>query len=1807
MDGGATLGRGHVFPVQNYKKGARIWHRHPQLVWIGGVLEEDISFQTRRVRIRLEDDTTDEYDITSLEQLPFLRNPAFLVGKDDLTLLSYLHEPAVLHNLQVRFVNSNSIYTYCGIVLVAINPYADCSHIYREEIIQVYQGAGKSAREMDPHIFAVAEEAHFDMGAFGKSQSIIVSGESGAGKTVSAKFVMRYLASVAASKTKREGTTTIEARVLASNPIMESIGNAKTIRNDNSSRFGKFIQINFCERGKRIVGAEMKTYLLEKSRLVFQAPGERNYHIFYQLCAARNHSVLKDLHLGPCESYSYLTQGGDSRIPGVDDKADFDELLKALQLLGFDEKQISDVFRLLAGLLLLGNVHFENGESSSAVSSGSDSEIARLCSEMWQISESDLRVWLTRREIRAVNEVVTKPMTKNEAVRSRDALTKMLYAHLFGWLVDKINEALNEKESNEGTNRRKRPDRFIGVLDIYGFETFDINSFEQFSINYANEKLQQQFNQHVFKLEQEEYIREEIEWVRVDFHDNQPAIDLIEGPVGMINLLDEQCKRLNGSDADWLSQLRNSTELKKNPQLAFPRVRSNDFIVRHFAADVTYSTDGFVEKNRDAIGEQLLDVVVASKLQFLRTVIGPAVVATPAGSTPGKRTTKRTVASQFRESLKDLMQVLCSTRPHYVRCIKPNDSKISFDFEPKRAIQQLRACGVLETVRISAAGFPSRYPYDEFARRYRVLYNKQAALWRDKPKQFAELACQQCLEEGKYAVGKTKIFLRTGQVAVLERVRLDTLAAAATIIQKTWKGFVARRKYETMRKSLLIVQASLRAFLAFRRIKYLQMHRAVITMQSAVRGFLERRKYEKIRKAVIGIQAAFKAQRVRRHVEKLRYEKSAITIQSAWRGYSVRREQIAKRKKVVMVQCAVRKWLAKRRLRELKIEARSVGHLQKLNTGLENKIIELQIRLDIANARTKEETEKLTVTNKDLEKTKAELAMMEAERLTLLEARHRVEVLQEEVERLETECDLKEAQRGGMETKVVDLQSRLDQMQSESGQKIAELTERLEKTNAAQVSWETERQKMEAELSSERAARHALDAEVTAMREQLMKNVDLFESSSFQKKPSPKKIREEESCSRTTSNLSQLTGSFTVENLNGSPPAASSRGSPEALLDNMALTFEQLRMINDLRQRNEHCQRETERMKAILEASTLIDTLDKKTSLKAFESIRVTELEGAYNRLKNDMERVVSGQNGATHSVFERIMEENERLRDEAVELRSMLSSHFERQSVAGSSGYRRSPRPDSGHCSGADSEDGSSGADLEEDLCIERQCRHLKNLAENLTRMLTNQNLEIERLQQQLRFSESQSSFRPSDCSLDEAVRGAHKQTQLLAQQNMDLNDKLTRQSEELAEARAQLRGYSGPLGLENTSDEEIIRLEAFEKGSVPHSGFLEVYNVPEFARIIICELKPSLARLLTKNLPAYLLLAAFRSHDEKRDETALTGLFSSVHLVLKDTISRSHDLDLLSLWLVNLWRLFNLLRQYSGEDKQPEWHVANTETQNSYRFKAYDVAPIRDQLKLRIEECYSSLMKKAIEHVFCPKIVPGILQHESSSDLMTAGQDRRDRNSGNVESQRKSLDDLLQFMDIVHTKLKTYGGDDVVVKQVIGQMANWMCCLALNHMMFRRELCNFEKAIQIKHNVTEIQNWLNAKGLPECRDHLEPLVQACHLLQSRKDASNLDTLCGEMTSRLKPRQVVAILQHYDPSDEMEDGLSPEFLVQIQKKLNERAIANGNPIEDKDALIMIGTYLPPFNTQPFSYSDFPLETLSLPSCLHMQSVCRLV
>ncbi|CAI4222791.1 unnamed protein product [Auanema sp. JU1783] len=1778
MEHNGTLGRGHVFPLENYKKNARVWHRHPELVWISGELEEDISFQSKTVKIKLENDQHVEYPISSPDQLPFLRNPTILLGKDDLTALSYLHEPAVLHNLHYRFVERENIYTYCGIVLVAINPYADCSHLYGDDVIQVYRGVGKQVRDLDPHIYAVAEEAFFDLSEFGKCQSIIVSGESGAGKTVSAKFVMRYLASIASS---RKGSMGIEERVLATNPIMEAIGNAKTIRNDNSSRFGKYIQINFGDRFA-ISGAEMKTYLLEKSRLVFQAKNERNYHIFYQMCRSRDVPMLKNLQLGPCESYLYTRQGGDSRIPGVDDRKDFDETLKAFNKLGFSEDVQQHVMTVLGGILLLGNIQFTDVDDNCSVTEENAQDIERFCQDLYQIPANELKLWLTIREIRAAGEVVRKGLSKTDAVRSRDALSKLIYASMFHWLVEKMNEALMPKD-----RKIRRNEKFVGVLDIYGFETFEINSFEQFCINYANEKLQQQFNQHVFKLEQEEYEREEIAWVRIEFYDNQPAIDLIEGRPGLIDYLDEQCKVVRGSDDGWLNQMTNCPVLKKNAQLSMPRIKSRDFIVKHFAADVSYCTTGFLEKNRDTVSEQLLEVIGNTKFKFLLEVLGPIVVVDH--SAGGKRLVKKTVASQFRDSLKELMEVLCTTRPHYVRCIKPNDVKERYYFEPKRAIQQLRACGVLETVRISAAGFPSRWPYEDFGRRYRVLFPEGKALWRDKPKMFAEKACEKCLEPDKFALGKTKIFFRTGQVALLERIRIETLSVSAVLIQSCWRGYIARKRYEEYKQNIKLIQAATRAYMFYRRLKFLQMYRAIVTIQCAVRRHQAEKKYKQMKHAALSIQSYYRGSIVRRQFEKMRYEQSAIILQKYWRGYLVRRDQIKRVQKIVIVQSCVRRWLAKRRLRELKIEARSVDHLQKLNTGLENKIIELQIKLDSANR----EKKKLAMIADNFAHAKAQITVLEEERPSLFAARERMEELELEVERLETECDVKEGEKGELENKLSEVQSRMALLQNESSSNITSLTESLNSCNKKMKEFEDENEKLKQLISAESGYRTQAENELAQMREQLLQNANLLSSPSFSRAGS---VRDSEN----------VKSDYKLNRSGNSGFLSLSSGSGD--MDEMALIIKQNQMISELTTKLEQYQRDNERLKCLMEAATMVDSLDKRTSLRAFESHRLQELETSYGRLKVEFERLIAEkanygvENMNIQMLFEKLIEENERCHEESAELRAMLTSRFERQS-----GNAGSPRPDSGHWSENHSEDGST--DLDEELCTERQCRQLKSLVENLSRVLTDRNKAIDILEK--RLHEAVLPFRPSECSLDENIKGMHGQLNHLASENLALNDKLIRNSEELAEARAQLRGYTGGLGfsLDHTSDSEIVRLESLSKDSVEHSALLEVFNVPEFSRILFSDLKPRLARLLTKCFPSYLLLTAFRYYDHANDETALTGLFSTVHILLKDTITRSSDMDVLSVWFVNTWRLLNLLRQYGGEAAEKEWYAANNPKQNAQRLKSFDVSPIREQLKARVEDCYQNLMKKAIEPVLIPKIGPGILQHESSCDLMSVGVKQQLSRQASKETTKKGLDDLIDFLNFIHAKLSVYGADQMLLSQVFSQMSQWISALALNQLMYRKDLCNFEKAIQIKHNVTEVQSWLNTKGLSQHRDSFDPLVQACHLLQSRKDESNLETLCGEMTSKLKPRQVIGILQHYSPGQDFEESpVDPDFLIVLAKRLKEREDAAGVSEDDQKTFILPGTtYVTPFDTRPFVYSEFPLETLSLPSCLHLQQVCRLI
>uniref|UniRef100_A0A4W5QBV4 Methyl-CpG binding domain protein 3b n=1 Tax=Hucho hucho TaxID=62062 RepID=A0A4W5QBV4_9TELE len=827
--------------MELYAKGASVWVPDPEAVWVSAKLLKDYNLGDENVVLQISDGREVQYPVVPPSGLPPLANPDILEGENDLTALSFLHEPAVLHNLRVRFLDYSSIYTYCGIVLVALNPY-DQLPIYGEEVIDAY--SGQDMADMEPHIFSVAEEAYRTMTRSGKNQSIIISGESGAGKTVSAKFTMRYFAVVGGAAQQ----TSVEERVLASNPIMESIGNAKTTRNDNSSRFGKYIEIGFGRKGD-IIGANMRTYLLEKSRVVFQVLQERNYHIFYQLCASRDLPEMRVLKLGGAETFRYTNQGGEDsmQIPGTDDVVDLERTRNAFTILGVPPDQQMELFRILAAVLHLGNVNIQasgRGGDRSYI----DERSLSVFSKLLGVERTQMAHWLCHRRLAVGGEMLVKPMPGQQSLEARDALAKHVYGQLFTWTVTRLNSALRAQS--------EQPKSFIGVLDIYGFETFERNSFEQFCINYANEKLQQQFNRHVFQLEQEEYVREELPWSRIEFSDNQPCIALIEGQLGLLDLLDEECRMPKGSEESWARKLYDQHQSNNpSPHFRKPRMSNTAFIILHFADTVQYECDGFLDKNRDTVFEEPINILRASQ-------VSPVNSSLPNGnlrSGPGKRAQrehKLTVGFQFRQSLQLLMDTLNSTTPHYVRCIKPNDLKEPFVFDPKRAVQQLRACGVLETIRISAAGYPSRWTYAEFFSRYRVLLRGGGVQTQEQ----IQASCQMALPElipdpEQYCFGKTKVFFRAGQVALLERLRAERLRAAGVIIQSWVRGWLGRRRYIKTRWATLTIQRYTRGALARRLADILRYTKAALVIQKTYRMVAIRQMFLMIREATVTIQA----------------------------------------------------------------------------------------------------------------------------------------------------------------------------------------------------------------------------------------------------------------------------------------------------------------------------------------------------------------------------------------------------------------------------------------------------------------------------------------------------------------------------------------------------------------------------------------------------------------------------------------------------------------------------------------------------------------------------------------------------------------------------------------------------------------------------------------------------------------------------------------------------------------------------------------------------------------------------------------
>ncbi|XP_074166571.1 unconventional myosin-VI isoform X4 [Sminthopsis crassicaudata] len=775
---------------------------------------------------------------------------------EDNCSLMYLNEATLLHNIKVRY-SKDRIYTYVANILIAVNPYFDIPKIYSSETIKQYQG--KSLGVLPPHVFAVADKAFRDMKVLKMSQSIIVSGESGAGKTENTKFVLRYL-------TESYGTgQDIDDRIVEANPLLEAFGNAKTVRNNNSSRFGKFVEIHFNEKNA-VVGGFVSHYLLEKSRICVQGKEERNYHIFYRLCAGASEDIREKLHLSSPDNFRYLNRGctrffanketdkqilqnrkspeylkaGSLKDPLLDDHGDFNRMCTAMKKIGLGDEEKLDLFRVVAGVLHLGNIDFEETGSTSGGCNlkNKSTQSLECCAELLGLDQDDLRVSLTTRVMLTTaggtkGTVIKVPLKVEQANNARDALAKTVYSHLFDHVVNRVNQCFPFETSSF----------FIGVLDIAGFEYFEHNSFEQFCINYCNEKLQQFFNERILKEEQELYQKEGLGVNEVHYVDNQDCIDLIEAKlVGVLDILDEENRLPQPSDQHFTAAVHQKH--KDHFRLTIPRkskltihrnIRDDEgFIIRHFAGAVCYETTQFVEKNNDALHMSLESLICESRDKFIRELFE--------SSTNNNKDTKQkagklsfiSVGNKFKTQLNLLLEKLRSTGSSFIRCIKPNLKMTSHHFEGAQILSQLQCSGMVSVLDLMQGGFPSRASFHELYNMYKKYMPDKLA--RLDPRLFCKALFKALgLNEHDYKFGLTKVFFRPGKFAEFDQIMKSDPDHLAELVKRVNYWLVCSRWKKVQWCSLSVIKLK-------NKIKY--RANACIKIQKTIRMWLCKRRHK---------------------------------------------------------------------------------------------------------------------------------------------------------------------------------------------------------------------------------------------------------------------------------------------------------------------------------------------------------------------------------------------------------------------------------------------------------------------------------------------------------------------------------------------------------------------------------------------------------------------------------------------------------------------------------------------------------------------------------------------------------------------------------------------------------------------------------------------------------------------------------------------------------------------------------------------------------------------------------------------------
>ncbi|XP_034742553.1 unconventional myosin-Ib isoform X13 [Etheostoma cragini] len=785
-----------------------------------------------------------------------------MIGVGDMVLLEPLSEDSFIENLRKRF-DHNEIYTYIGSVVISMNPYRSLP-IFTPEKVEEYRN--RNFYELSPHIYALADEAYRSLRDQDKDQCILITGESGAGKTEASKLVMSYVAAVCG---KGQEVNKVKEQLLQSNPVLEAFGNAKTVRNDNSSRFGKYMDIEFDFKGDPL-GGVISNYLLEKSRVVKQPRGERNFHIFYQLLSGASDDTLKKLKLDRDYSkYNYLSLDS-AVVNGLDDAANFRTVKNAMQIVGFMEDEVQSVLELVAAVLKLGDIEFKpesrcNGSDESRIKDKND--LKEMC-ELLGIEQSVLERAFSYRTVEARLEKVSTTLNVAQAYYARDALAKNLYSRLFSWLVTRINESIKAQT--------KARHKVMGVLDIYGFEIFEDNSFEQFIINYCNEKLQQIFIELTLREEQEEYVREGIEWTNIEYFNNAIICDLIENHQnGILAMLDEECLRPGTvTDETFLDKLNTicaehqhfESRLSKNSKfLTDHSLPHNCFRIQHYAGKVLYRVEGFVDKNNDLLYRDLSQAMYKANHSLIKQLF-------PEGN-PGKVNLKRppTAGFQFRASVGTLMKNLQTKNPNYIRCIKPNDKKASHIFTDSLVCHQVRYLGLMENVRVRRAGYAFRQAYEPCLERYKMLCKRTWPHWRGPAREGVEvLMADLPVPAEEFSFGRSKIFIRNPRTLFfLEERRRQCLQDLATLIQKIYRGWKCRSHFLLLKKSQIVVAAW-------------------------YRRYAQEKKYQKIKSATTVVQSYTRGWQARKLLRELKYQKrceeAVTTISAFWHGTQVRRE-----------------------------------------------------------------------------------------------------------------------------------------------------------------------------------------------------------------------------------------------------------------------------------------------------------------------------------------------------------------------------------------------------------------------------------------------------------------------------------------------------------------------------------------------------------------------------------------------------------------------------------------------------------------------------------------------------------------------------------------------------------------------------------------------------------------------------------------------------------------------------------------------------------------------------------------------------